>query len=92
LRRCAVERLAEHETAILRAMRSVADELRERDREAVLKLAPEERIELALRLGDDDLELFCRFQGLERREAIRLLQRRRQAGRRYSRCMTEIIG
>lgn len=57
-----------------------------------MKLSPEERIELALRLGEEDLELFCRAQGLERREAIRILQRRRQAGRRYSRCMTEIIG
>lgn len=57
-----------------------------------MKLTPEERIELALRLGERDLELFCRAQGLDRREAIRILQRRRQAGRRYSRCMTEIIG
>jgi hypothetical protein len=73
-------------------MRSVADDLRQRDREAVLKLSPEERIALALRLGDEDLELFCRAQGLDRSEAIRVLQRRRQAGRRPSRCMTEIIG
>jgi len=73
-------------------MRSVADDLRRRDREAVLKLSPEERIALALRLGDEDLELFCRTQGLDRSEAIRILQRRRQAGRRYSRCMIEIIG
>jgi len=73
-------------------MRSVADDLRRRDREAVLKLSPEERIALALRLGDEDLELFCRTQGLDRSEAIRILQRRRQAGRRPSRCMTEIIG
>jgi hypothetical protein len=73
-------------------MRSVADDLRQRDREAVLALSPEERIDLALRLGDEDLELFCRIQGLDRREAIRVLQRRRQAGRRPSQCMTEIIG
>jgi hypothetical protein len=73
-------------------MRSVADDLRQRDREAVLKLSPEERIALALQLGERDLEIFCRFQGLEREEALRILQRRRQAGRRYSRCMTEIIG
>ena len=73
-------------------MRSVADELREKDREAVMTLTPEERIALSLRLGERDLEIFCRAQGLDRREAIRVLQRRRQAGRRYSRCMTEIIG
>ena len=73
-------------------MRSVADDLRQKDRAAVLKLTPEERIALALRLGERDLEIFCRAQGLDRKEAIRVLQRRRQAGRRPSRCMTEIIG
>jgi hypothetical protein len=73
-------------------VRSVADELRQRDREEVRKLSPEERIALALELGERDLEIFCRFQGLDRKEALRLLERRRQAGRRYSRCMTEIIG
>ena len=73
-------------------MRSVADDLRQKDREAVLKLSPEERIALALQLGERDLEIFCRIQGLDRETAIRLIQRRRQAGRLPSRCMTEIIG
>lgn len=73
-------------------MRSVADDLRQRDREAVLKLSPRERIALALQLGERDLELFCRTQGVDRETAIRLLQRRRQAGRRPCRCMTEVIG
>lgn len=73
-------------------MRSVADDLRQRDRDAVLKLSPGERIALALRLGERDLELFCRAQGLDRETAVRVLRRRRQAGRRPSRCMTEIIG
>ncbi len=73
-------------------MRSVADEFREKDREAVLKLSVKERIELALQLGDEDLDLYCRTQGLDRETAIRLLQRRRQAGRRPSKCITEIIG
>jgi hypothetical protein len=45
-------------------MRSVADDLRQRDPETVLKLSPEERIALALRLGERDLELFYRVQGL----------------------------
>ena len=78
--------------AILKGIRSVAEDLRKSDREAVLKLSIEERVELALRLGDEDLDLFCRTQGLDRETAVRVLQRRRQAGRRPSRCMTEIIG
>jgi hypothetical protein len=53
-------------------MRSVADDLRREDREAVMKLTPEERIALALKLGERDLELFCRAQGLDRETAIRL--------------------
>jgi len=73
-------------------VRSVADDLRRRDREAVFELSPRERIALALQLGERDLELFCRTQGLERAAAVRILRRRRQAGRRPSRCMTEIIG
>jgi hypothetical protein len=73
-------------------MGSVADELRQRDRQRVLELPVEERIELALRLGEEALEAFAAAQGVDRATAIRLLQRRRQAGRRPSRCMEEIIG
>lgn len=73
-------------------MRSVADEFRERDREAILKLSPEERIELALKLGDDDLAILCQTQGIDRETAIRLIQRRRQAGRTPSACMDALIG
>ena len=73
-------------------MRSVADDLRKIDREAVLKLSVEERIELAFRLGDEDLALFCQTQGVDRETAIRLLQRRRQAGRTPSKCMSDLIG
>jgi len=73
-------------------MRSVADDLRKMDREAVLKLSVEDRIELAFRLGDEDLALFCQTQGVDRETAIRLLQRRRQAGRTPSKCMSDLIG
>jgi hypothetical protein len=71
-------------------MRSVAEDLRKMDREAVLKLSPEERIELALRLGEEHLELFCCAQGVDRATGYRLLKLRGQVGRRYSRCMIEI--
>lgn len=73
-------------------MKSVADELRQRDREAILKLTVEERMELALKLGEEDLALFCQHQGVDRETGIRLLQRRRQAGRQPSKCMSDLIG
>lgn len=53
----------------------------------------EERLALAFALGERDLELYRRANGLTREEAARLLERRRQLGRRRpSRCMLEIIG
>jgi hypothetical protein len=73
-------------------MHSVADDLRDRTRQDVGKLSRQERIDLAFRLGEADLDLFCRAQGLDRETGIRLLRRRKQAGRRPSRCMTESIG
>jgi hypothetical protein len=73
-------------------MRSVADELRRRDREAFANLPVEERIRRVFEMGEIGLEAFRQAQGVDRRTAIRLLQRRRQAGRRPSRCMEELIG
>jgi hypothetical protein len=73
-------------------MRSVADDLKRRDREAVLKLSPDERVELALRLGEEDLDSFCRAQGVDIETGRRLLQRRRQAGRLPSKCISDLIG
>lgn len=73
-------------------MESVADELRKRDREAIRQLSSAERIELAFKLGEEDLALFCQHQGVDRETGIRLLQRRRQAGRRPSKCISDLIG
>jgi hypothetical protein len=73
-------------------MRSVADELRERDRAALRKMTPEERVELALKLGDEDLTAFCQAQGVDRKTGLRILQRRRQAGRIPSKCISDLIG
>lgn len=72
-------------------MRSVADLLKTKDRQAVLALSVDERIELALRLGDEDLALFCAAQGLTPEEGRRELQRRRQAGRRPCGCIEELL-
>jgi hypothetical protein len=47
---------------------------------------------MAYRLGEEGLETFRQANGLDRETAIRLLQRRRQAGRTPSRCMSDLIG
>lgn len=75
-------------------MRSVADLLRADDREELRALTPAERVALALALGARDLETFRAAQSppLDPAEAARVLERRRQAGRRRSRCVEELIG
>lgn len=78
---------------ILLDMRSVADEIREKQREEERKLSAEERLERAFALGEADLEAYRRAHGLTRQEARRQLQRRRQLERPHpSKCMLEIIG
>lgn len=67
-------------------MRSVAEQLREEQREEVRRMTVSERLALALRLGDDDLELFSRARSIDRESGIALLRRGRQNGRRPSRC------
>jgi len=75
-------------------MRSVADVLRRDDREALAALRPAGRVALALRLGARDLEAFRLPQSPPAApdDADRLLRRRRQQGRRLSRCLRELIG
>jgi hypothetical protein len=43
-------------------------------------------------LGEIALEAFRQAQGIDRETAVRLLQRRRQASRRPSKCMNDLIG
>lgn len=75
-------------------MWSVADRACEEDRTALAALSSGERVRLALALGARDLELFRPAQRppLSRDEAARLLDRRRQAGRRHSRAVEDLIG
>jgi len=73
-------------------MRSVADDLRDELQEEALNLSFEERMALALRLGERGLELFRQANGLDRETAIRELQRQRQVGRIPSKCMSDLIG
>jgi hypothetical protein len=75
-------------------MRSVADLLAAEERQAVASLEPAERVLLALALGARDLESFrlSHDPPLDPAEASRILDRRRQRGRRPSRCIEELIG
>jgi len=77
---------------ILSIMKSVADDLRAELRDEVNQLSFDERIALALRLGEEGIERFRLANGLDRETAIRILERRRQAGRTPSKCMSELIG
>jgi hypothetical protein len=73
-------------------MRSVADDLREELQDEALHLPFEERMALALRLGERGLEMFRQANGLDRETALRELQRQRQASRTPSKCMSDLIG
>jgi hypothetical protein len=75
-------------------MRSIADRLCAEDHAAVLALPVSDRVALALALGARDLESFRLAQDppLDPAAAERVLDQRRQAGRRPSRCIEELIG
>ena len=75
-------------------MQSVGTLLRAEDRAAVQALSPGERVALALALGRRDLETFrlAQVPPLGPAEAARVLERRRQASRRPSHCLEELIG
>ena len=73
-------------------MKSVASVLRSRTGATIRRMSPAERVKLAFRLGDEAVESFRATHGLDRRTAIRLLERRRQATRQPSACLDRLIG
>jgi hypothetical protein len=75
-------------------MRSVIDALKEEEERAIAAMTPAERLALAFRLGARDLETFrlAPEPPLGPETADRVLRRRRQASRRPSRCLEELIG
>ena len=75
-------------------MRSVIDSFDQDDRDALAAMTVDERIALAFVLGRRDLEVFRRAQNppLSIEDAGRVLERRRQAGRRRCACIEELIG
>jgi hypothetical protein len=62
-------------------MKSVADNIRGERVADEAAMTPAARVELALRLGDHDREIFRRAQDMSDEEALRELRRRRQLGR-----------
>jgi hypothetical protein len=70
-------------------MRSVADDHRDEDVRSMAAMSPDERVSLAFRLGDEDLEVYCRAQGLSRDEALRRFRVARQAGRVPCSCLEQ---
>jgi len=72
----------------------IADRLKEEERQALAAMTPAERVAHALALGARDLEAFrlAHVPPLSPADAARELERRRQRGRRPSRCIEELIG
>lgn len=67
-------------------MRSaLADTLRADTRREVARLSPAARIDLAFRLGEEDLALLMAARGIDREEATRVIVRSRHIGRVFSR-------
>jgi hypothetical protein len=62
-------------------VRSVADDLRLKTIARVLDMPIAARLQLALALGDDDLDVFVRTSGMGRDEARRRLRAQRARGR-----------
>jgi hypothetical protein len=73
-------------------MRSVADDLRRELEDEFNALPIEERWALILRIGERDIDLYAQANGLDRETARRDLERQRQVGRTYSKCMSDLIG
>lgn len=68
-------------------MTSVADALRDDTRRRMAALSADERLRLALSLGDDDAGAYAATWGKSLDEARRVLARSRRQGRRPSACM-----
>jgi hypothetical protein len=72
-------------------VKSAADDLHAELRKRFNQLPVAERLELALQRGNEELEFFRQAKGLDWKTARRILERRQQAGRTFSKCMMEII-
>ncbi len=62
-------------------MESVAGNLRRESLQRLALLTAEERVALALRLGDEDVALYCSVHGTSEQDARVILARARAVGR-----------
>jgi hypothetical protein len=72
-------------------MRSVADSLRADTLAADARRAADQRLEIALRLGDADVSLLATARAMSDAEARRHIARQRQHGRRPSGCHQRLL-
>jgi len=70
-------------------MHSVADDLRQEQRERIARMTPAERFALSERLGEEGLAEFMSANGLDRADALKAIRRSRRIGRKPSRCFDE---
>ena len=72
-------------------MSRVADILRAENLERLRRMTPTERLAEALALGDAAIDAYAAAHGLEREEARSRLEQASQAGRLFSRVMSQIV-
>ena len=72
-------------------MKSVADDFRAETCMRVLAMSPEERLELALRLGDEDARSLSEARRVDLQAARLIIRRQRQRGRTPCRCLDEPV-
>jgi hypothetical protein len=70
---------------------SIANELRAELAREVDALSPSDRVELALKLGVESLELLAAQAGISIEEAQRSRDARKQTGRRQSGCVAALL-
>lgn len=69
----------------------LAEQLREEQIAEIRRMSPSERVDLVRRMFQTGVELYAAGQRIDRETAIARIQRSRQIGRRYSRCMDESL-
>jgi hypothetical protein len=67
----------------------VAEAVRQEQIEEIRQMTPDERVALALHLGDRDLQIYMSVQGIDIDTAVTTIRQSHQVGRRFSRCMQE---
>ena len=67
----------------------VAEAVRQDQIDEIRRMTPDERVSLALHLGNRDLQIYMSVQRVDLDTAVTTIRRSHQVGRRFSRCMQE---